>query len=156
MPKYLRQLRDAYCSAPPLPTSTLRPPRLSRDVEVRRPRAPIVEVKREVGSSIESAEFVIDEEFNVKPPKIDPRQLQRSIAALAIAPPLASESSSASGDAGAPGPSNWGVRSPPLNRIPGGTSAQRTRLDAEAAQRAPRPGHEWLSASPRSRSGRQK
>ena len=28
---------------------------------------------------------MIDEEFNVKPPKIDPRQLQRSIAALAIA-----------------------------------------------------------------------
>ena len=100
MPKDLRQLtnRDAYCSAPPLYTS-LRPPRLLRDVEVRRPRAPIVEVKKEVGSSIESAEFVIDEEFDLKSPKIefDPRQLQRSIAALAVVPSPTSESSSASG-----------------------------------------------------------
>ena len=89
MPKYLRQLRDAYCLAPPLPTSTLRPPRLSRNVEVKHPTTPIVEVKREVGSS-NNAEFIIDEEFDVKPPTIeyDPRQLQRSIAALAIAPPL--------------------------------------------------------------------
>ena len=78
-------------------------------------------MKREVGSSIESVEFILDE-FDVKPPKVelDPQQLRASIAALAIAPPPMSPSSSTSGDAGAPGPSNWGVRYVPLNRIPGG------------------------------------
>ena len=78
-------------------------------------------MKREVaeGSSIESAEFVLDSEFNIKRPKVelDPRQLRRGIAALAIAP---SDSSSASGDTGAPGPSGWGVRLAPLSRIPEG------------------------------------
>ena len=122
MPKCLKQLRDAYCSAPPLTTSTIRPPRLSRETEVRRPRAPLIEVKREVGSSIESVEFVQDKDFDVKPAvkvEIDPRQLRAGIAALAIAPPPASPSSS-SNDAGAPGPSNWGIRTAPLNRIPEG------------------------------------
>ena len=66
MPKYLRQLRDAYCSAPPLQTTTIRPPSLSREVEAKRPQAPIVEIKREVMSSIESAEFVLDDEFDIK------------------------------------------------------------------------------------------
>ena len=57
MPNILKQLdRDAYCSVPPLSTSTLRPPRISREVEARRPRAPLIKVKREVESSIKSAE----------------------------------------------------------------------------------------------------
>ena len=90
MPKDLKQLsKDAYCSAPPLQTS-VRPPRLSRDVEARRPRAPIIEVKREVMSSIESVEFVQEDDWDVKPRvkvKLDPRQLRAGIAALAIAPP---------------------------------------------------------------------
>ena len=123
MPKDLKQLdRDAYCSAPPLSMSTLRPPCLSREAEVKRPRGPIFGVKREVGSSIESVEFVVDEEFDVKPPKVelDPRQLRAGIAALAIAPPPTSPASSTSGDAGATGPSNWGVGTVPLSRIPEG------------------------------------
>ena len=71
MPKNIRQLdRDAYCSALPRSTSSLRPPRLTSEAEVRRPRAPIITVKREVTSSIKSAEFIVDEDFNVKPPKI--------------------------------------------------------------------------------------
>ena len=65
MPKDLKQRnRDAYCSAPPLYTSIC-PPRLSRETEVRRPRAHIFEVKREVSSSIESAEFVQDEDLSL-------------------------------------------------------------------------------------------
>ena len=69
MPENLRQLdRDAYCSALPLSTSSLRPPRLTRKSEVRRPRAPIFEVKREVTSSIESAEFIQDDDYDIKPP----------------------------------------------------------------------------------------
>ena len=72
MPKQLQP--DAYCSAPPLSTTTLRPPRISRDIEVRRPRAPLVIVKREIDSSeVESVEFVVDDEFtiDVKPqPKV--------------------------------------------------------------------------------------
>ena len=103
MPKYLTQLRDAYCLTPPISTSTLRPPHLSRDVEAKRPRAPLKEVKREItgSSSVESVEFVLDKDFEVKPPKmeLDPRQLRREIAALAIAPPPASPSSSTSGEA---------------------------------------------------------
>ena len=126
MPKNLRKLsRDAYCSAPPLSTSSLRPPRLTREGEVRRPRAPIITVNREVTSSIESVEFVVNEDFDVdvKPVKIelDPRQLQAGIAALAIRPPPSSASSS-SGEAAAaaPGPSNWCVRGKALGCIPGG------------------------------------
>ena len=125
MPKNLRQLpRDAYCSAPPL-TSTLRPPRLSREAEVRRPRAPLVMVKRDVTSSIESVEFVIDDDFgvDVKPVKgqLDPRQLHAGIAALAIRPPPSSASSSSGkAAAAAPGPSSWAVRGVALSEIPGG------------------------------------
>ena len=126
MPKNLKQLdRDAYCSAPPLSTSSLRPPRLSREAEARRPRAPIIEVKREITSSIESAEFIQDEDFDVKPPvkvELDPRQLRAGIVALAIRPPPSFPSSSTSGAAAtaAPGPSQWGVRSAALSRIPEG------------------------------------
>ena len=124
MPKNLQQLdRDAYCSAPPLSTSSLRLPRLTRETEARRPRAPIFEVKREVTSSIESAEFVQDEDFDAKPPvkvELDPRQLRAGIAVLAIDHRPASPFSSTSGETGAPGPSNWGVCSGPLNRIPEG------------------------------------
>ena len=125
MPKDLRQLpRDAYCSAPPL-QSSLHPPRLSREVEAKRPRAPIVECKREITSSIESAEFVIDDEFEVKPAvkvEQDPRQLRAGLAALAIRPPPSTASSLASDEAAAaaPGPSGWGVRGVALSIIPGG------------------------------------
>ena len=55
-------------------------------------------VKREVTSFIESAEFVIDEEFDVdvKPFRVelDPRQLRAGVAALAIRPPPSAASSS--------------------------------------------------------------
>ena len=127
-------LGAAYLHVDP-PTA---PPVMRRQSEA--PRAPIVKVKREVAegsSSIESAEFVLDHEFDVKPPQVelDPRQLGRGIAALASAPPPASESSSASGDAGAPGPSNWGIRSAPLNRIPEGYLGP-----ADPPQRRGRPG----------------
>ena len=120
MQKNLRQLpRDAYCWAPPLITSTLRPPRLSREAEVHHPRAPLVT------SSIESEEFLIDKDFGVdeKPVKVelDPHQLRAGIAALAIGPPQSSASSS-SGEAvaAAPGPSRWGVRGFAFSHIPGG------------------------------------
>ena len=61
-------------------------------VEARSPRAPLVETKREVSqSSIESVEFVVDEEVDIKPDVdvdykivLDPRQLRGRIAALAI------------------------------------------------------------------------
>ena len=80
MPKIFKQLdRDAYCSAPPLSTTSLRPPRLSREVEARRPRTPLVETKREISSSIESAEFIVDEDFDVKPDvkvELGPRQIR--------------------------------------------------------------------------------
>ena len=119
MPKELRQLpRDAYCSAPPLPTS-LRPPRL----EAKRPRAPIIKCKREVTSSIESAEYLIDEDFEVKPviKTKEPLRLRAGLAALAIRPPPSTASSSNSGEAAAdPGPSGWGVRGVALSIIPGG------------------------------------
>ena len=117
MPKDLRLLpRDAYCSAPPL-HSSVRPPRLSRDVEAKSPRAPIIEVKREVTSSIES------DDFKVKPPikvEQDPRQVRVGLAALAIRPPPSTASSSVSEDAAAaaPGPSNWGVPGAALAVIP--------------------------------------
>ena len=128
MPKFLKQLdRDAYCSAPTLFTSSLRPPRISHKAEARRPRAPLYEVKREIESSIESAEFVVDEDFDVdvKHPvklELDPCQLRAGIAALAIRPPPSTASSSNSGEAAAaaPGPSQWGVPSAALCRIPEG------------------------------------
>ena len=124
MPKIFKQLdRDAYCSAPPLSTTSLRPPQLSREVEARRPRTPLVESKREISSSIESVEFIVDEEFDVKPEvkvELDPRQLRRGLAALAICPPSTSLSTSGEAAAAAPGPSQWGVRTQALNRIPGG------------------------------------
>ena len=57
--------REAYCSAPPLPSTAIRSPRLTRESEAARPRAPIrapfgEEVKAEV-SSIDSVEFVAEE-----------------------------------------------------------------------------------------------
>ena len=125
MPNSLKQLsRDAYCSAPPL-TPSIRPPRLTRESEVRRPRAPPIVVKREVTSSIELAKFVLDEDFDVvneKPIKIepDPRQLCAGVAALTIRPPPSAASSSSGEGAAAPGPSGWGVRGVALGQIPGG------------------------------------
>ena len=116
MPKQLQ--RDAYCSAPPLSTTTLRPPRISRDMEVRRPRAPLVVVKREIDSSeVESVEFVVDDEFaiDLKPQlKVDPRQL----AAISIRSTPSSASTSSGEGAAAPGPSQWAHRTAALCRIP--------------------------------------
>ena len=113
MPVHLRQLsREAYCSAPPLPSFSIRPPRLTRDSEASRPhaplRTPVGEVKAEI-SSIESVEFV--EEEDVKPDikfgiPFNPRQrddpLQASLAALAIWP-ASSSSSVDEGTSAAPG-----------------------------------------------------
>ena len=95
MPKHLKQLdREAYCSAPPLSTSTLRPPRLTREAVAVQPRAPVhapLECKVEI-LSLESVEFVADEDFDVKPAvkvELDPR-MRVGIAALAIRPPPSS------------------------------------------------------------------
>ena len=49
MPKKLE--RDAYCLAPPLYTTSLRPPRISREAEARHPCAPLIIVKQEIESS---------------------------------------------------------------------------------------------------------
>ena len=111
--------------APPLSTSSLRPPRISRKAEARRIRAPLIKVKREVESSIESAEFIVDEDFEVKHPvkvKLDPRQLRAGIAALAIRPlpSVASSTTSSEAAAAAIGLSQWGVRSAALCRVPEG------------------------------------
>ena len=65
----------------------------------------------------------MDEDFDVKPDikvKLDPRQVRRGLAALTIQPPSPSSSTSGEAVAAAPGPSNWGVRSQALNRIPEG------------------------------------
>ena len=101
MPVHLKQLsREAYCSAPLIPSSSssLRPPRLTREAELRRPRAPLQTdyyVKREI-SSIESVEDAPDGEWKVeefKPqisfeekPQIpfDPRQRDDPLQALFI------------------------------------------------------------------------
>ena len=124
MPKVFKQLaRDAYCSAPPLTTTPLCPPRLTRKIEARRPRTPLVKTKREVSSSIESAEFVVDEDFDVKPDikvELDPRQVRRGLAALTIWLPSPSSSTSGEAVAAALGPSNLGVRCQALNWIPEG------------------------------------
>ena len=68
-------------------------------------------------------EFVLDEDFEVKPPvkvERDPRQVRVGLAALAIRPPPSTASSSAFEDtaAAAPGPSNWGVQTAALAAIP--------------------------------------
>ena len=122
MPKQLT--RDAYCSAPPLSTTTLQPPRLSRDVEARRPRAPLTVVKREIESSeTESVEFVVDKKFeiDVKPRvgvELDPRQLRAEVTALLLRPTPSSASTSSGEGAAAPGPSKWSHRTAALCCIP--------------------------------------
>ena len=116
-----------------MPSSpSLRPPRLARETEAVRPRAPLPQFgvcKAEV-SSIELVEFVA-EAFNefedVKPDvkvALDPRQsgdqLKLRIAALAIRPAPSSDSSSAS-EAAAPGLprfAEWGIRTQSHTRIP--------------------------------------
>ena len=135
MPRYLKQLsREAYCSVPPLPLSTIRPPRLTRESEAGRPRAPLDapfgELKAEI-SLIESVEFVADK-FDFKPEvkiPVDPRQfdglLRVGLAALAKRPPPSSSSSSAGkGPAAAASPSRfqepWGIRHQNQGRIPKG------------------------------------
>ena len=87
---------EAFCSAPPLRTSShlLLPPRISRAQEARRPRAPIREVKREVRESEpNSSEYaigasdVVDVKPDVKPDvTVDPRQLSFRVAAVTIRP----------------------------------------------------------------------
>ena len=125
MPKQLE--RDAYCSAPPLSTSTLCPPRISRDAEARRPRAPLRPVKRETDSlEVKSAEFIVDDsEEDVKPPikiEFDPSQLRVGVAAISIRPPPSSASTSSDeATAAAPGPSRWSHRTEALCRIPDST-----------------------------------
>ena len=135
MPKVFKQLdRDAYCSAPPLSTTSLRPPRLTRETEARRPRTPLVETKREVTSSIESAEFVVDKDFDLKPDikvELDPRQLRRGLARQQRRPQARLSGASE-------------VR--PCAGIQKATWAQGTHPGVEADQRGPRPGPRWLSA----------
>ena len=88
-----------------------------------RPRAPIyapIDCKAEI-SSLESVEFVADEDYDLKPDvkvKLDPR-MRPGIAALGIRPPP-SEASSGSGEhaSAAPGPSNY--RTAALCRVSGG------------------------------------
>ena len=123
MPKQLQ--RDTYCSAPPLSTSiSLQPPRISCEQETRRPRAPLIEVKREIGeSSIKSVKFFVDDDYeDVKPPikvEVDPRQLRAGVASLTIRPPQSSASTSSSeAAAAAPGPSRWEHRTEALCQIP--------------------------------------
>ena len=94
---------EAYCSAPPLRTSShlLLPPRITRAHEARRPRAPVREVKREVRESEpNSSEYgigssdVIDVKPDVKPEvALDPRQLTVRVAAVAIRPAPSAASS---------------------------------------------------------------
>ena len=131
MPVQLKQMsREAYCSAPSI-ASTLRPPRLTRDIECRRPRAPLCkphfEVKAEI-SSIESYEDVPEEKPDVNPAiPFDPRQrgppLQAGIAALAIRPSSSSSSINEEPSA-APGPPRyaeaWGLRGQRLSHVPEG------------------------------------
>ena len=79
LPARLPLQHNAYCSAPPL-ESSLRPPRLSRNVEASRPCAPLRPPKREVRESeASSVEFVLEEEdVKIKAPasiERDPRQL---------------------------------------------------------------------------------
>ena len=135
MPNTLQQIcREAYCSSPPLTSTSLRPPRLTPETEAGRPRAPlrtpVADVKAEI-SLIESMEFFADKVDDVKDVKprieFDPRQigdpLQVRIAALAIRAPLSS-SSAEGGAAAAPGPSGHqepqGLRWQSNGRIPQG------------------------------------
>ena len=124
MPMPKRLTWDAYCSAPPIPTISIRPPRLTRDQEARRPRAPLVTIKREVTeSSIESVEFVVDNDIKDEKPPIkvecDPRQVRAGVAALSIRQAQSSAStSSGEAAAAAPGPSQWAQRTQALCRIP--------------------------------------
>ena len=142
MPKELRQLRrDAYCSAPPLPTS-LRPPGLSRDIETKSLRAPIIECKREVTSSIKSAVYVIDEDFEIKPviKTEEPQRLRAGLAALAIRQPPSTASSSTSGKAAGPQGHQAGeCEGWPCRSYQTETWARQTRLDDEAGPKGQRP-----------------
>ena len=78
--------------------------------------------------------FVIDEDFDVKPEikvELDPGQLRRRLAALAIYPP--SPSSSTSGEAAAPGHIPVGSPYASAQPDPGG------RLRPSGPSQAPRP-----------------
>ena len=132
MPKLLiKQLdREAYGSAPPIQIS-LRPPRLTRNSEARRPRAPLQTPEFKVRAEISSIELIKDVSdckpditFDCKPDiPFDPRQqsdpLQASLAALAI-----SSSSSSIDEKSAPGPSRYaeplGIRGAHLCHLPDG------------------------------------
>ena len=117
-------LRDSHCSAPPL-QSTFRPPRLSREAEaVLPPRAPLRPTKKEVRESetSSSVEFFIDDAEDVKV-KVeasvevteDPRQLCARLAAIRVAQPAPTASSSSKEVAG---PSGTAYRTQALRRIP--------------------------------------
>ena len=118
MPK---QLWDAYCSAPPIKTTSLRPPRHSCDEEARLPRAPLRPIKREVRESeVDSVKFIVNERDLVdvkpaaKPFKVEP-ELRVGLVAISLRPPpsLASTSSEE-----APGPSRGNHRRQALCQIP--------------------------------------
>ena len=127
-------LRDSYCSAPPLTTSShvLLRPRLSRAEEAGRPRAPLRPVKAEVCESEDSVEFVVDEEdferpveFEPRPVKVehevkiepDTRQLTARVAAITIRQPASAASASSDEK---PGPSGTAYRTQALSRIRSG------------------------------------
>ena len=121
LPSQRLTLRDAYCSAPPI-ESSFRPPRLSRETEAVRPRAPLRPIKREVRESeASSVEFVLDDtDVAVKveaPVKLeeDPRQLCARLAAVSIRPVPAAPSSSSEDIAG---PSGTAYHMQALRRIP--------------------------------------
>ena len=116
LPRQLTLDHKAFCSTPPL-RSLVRPPRLSRETEAVRPRAPLRPTKPEVlESEPSSVEFVVTEEDEVKVKvkaeeelrvEQDPRQLRLVIAAISIAPqasrqqaPTPSASSEVAGPSG--------------------------------------------------------
>ena len=122
-PSPVQNLAQSHCK---VAKSQSRKVAKSQSRKVRRPRAPLVIIKREVGeSSIESVKFIVDEDNekfeDVKPVKIeaDPRQLRAGVAALAIRPPGSGASTSSSEPAtAAPGPSHKAHRTQALCRIP--------------------------------------
>ena len=141
MPIQLKQLsREAYCSAPPIPSSSLCPPRLTREREQCRPHAPLRKpqaeffVKGEVSSeSVEDVECKSDVKFEPRIP-FDPRQrsdqLQAGLAALAIRP-SSSASSADEKTPTAPGPSRyakpWGICGEQLCHVPVGPKGSKSR-----------------------------
>ena len=114
---------NAYCSAPPLKTSSrlLLPPRPTRAEQARRPCASLRAVKAEFRESeVDSMEFVIDDEDADDKPEVgsikiepDPRQLIARVAAIETRQPASTASTSSEE---AQGPSLY--RTQPLCRVP--------------------------------------